>query len=137
MPVSLRVSAVPLRATFVSSDGNTSNFRIATEITVSARDTGVHITHITETITRTQHTDQGLTLSVGLSYSTSVSVDLRPGASLTLPHVADFGVASGETVTWSYQVSGVDSQGRSFSASTGGIQVELQVPAGSGPGIDG
>lgn len=130
-PVSLRVGSVPLKATFADSDGNTSNYRIATDITVSVTDTRVHITHFTATITKTAHTEQGLTLSLGLSQSTNVSLHLSSGASLTQWHVLNFGVGSGETVTWSYQVSGTDSQGRSFSTSTGNIQVELAPPTGS------
>ena len=133
LPVSLRVASVPLRATFVNRDGNTSNFRAATDITLSeSRGTDVHLTQFTTTITKTQQTEQGLTFSLGLSQSTSVSLHLPPGGSLTQWHVLDFGVASGETVTWSFQVSGTDSQGRSFSTSTGNIQVELVVPTGSG-----
>lgn len=134
VPVALQVESVPLRATFVDSDGNISIFRIAADVTLSAKDTGVHVTQFTATITKTHHTEQGLTLRLGLSQSTNVSLHLSPGASLTQSHALDFSVTSGETVIWSYQVSGVDSGGHPFSTSTGDMQVELAVPNGSSGG---
>ncbi len=124
---------MPLRATFVNSDATTSNFRTAVNITVAeSRGTGVQIAQFTATITKTEHTAQGLTLTSSHSQTTGWSLQISPGGTAVQSHILGFGVASGEMVTCQFQVTGVDSQGRSFLVSTGSIPVELTVPNESG-----
>ncbi len=133
LPASIHVAPLPLRATFVDTDGTTSNFRTAVTITVAeSRGTGVQIAQFTATITTIEHTAPGLTLTSSQSHTTSWPLQISPGGTAVQSHTLGFGVTSGETVTCQFQVTGVDSQGRSFLVSTGSIPVELTVPGGSG-----
>ena len=134
VPVIVRVSPIPLRATYVSGDGTNATYRAAAEITVSeARGNGsVQLSQVTETTTTTLTTDQGVTLSLGASHSSSVSIQIPPGGATIQSRVLLFSVAAGETLTWSFQVSGTDAQGRPFLASSGPVPVELAVPGVSG-----
>jgi hypothetical protein len=126
LPVSIRVSPFPLRATFVKSEAGTSTYRFTADVTVSeSRGIGVQITQLRTTTMTRQQTEQGFLTAIGLSQSTPVALSIPARGAETQSHVVEFRVAVGETVTWSFAVSGVDAEGRTFFVSTGDMPVEL------------
>lgn len=126
LPVSIRVSPLPLRATPVKSEAGTSTYRFTAEVTVSeSRGVGVQISQLTTTTMTRQQTEQGFLTAIGFSQSTAVALSIPARSTVTQPHVVEFGIAVGETVTWSFAVSGVDAEGRTFFVSTGDLMVEL------------
>lgn len=126
VPVSVRVTPTPIRATFLQTDGTTSRYRATVEITFSeVAGAGIRIDQLTTTTTKTLQVEQGLSVILGLSATTYEVHQIPAGGSLTQSHVLDFAVTSGETMTWRIQVSGVDAQGRSFLSSSGEIPVVI------------
>ena len=134
VPLIVRVSPTPLRATFVSGNGTTSSYRAVADITLSeSRGTGVQLTQARETTTITFLTELGVIFSVASSGSSNLPLHIPPGGTTTQSRVVHVDVAAGETVTWSFEVSGTDAQGREFLASSGPVPVEL-VASGAGGG---
>lgn len=134
IPVSVMVTPTPIAATFVSSDGKTSAYRATVEITFAeVGGVGVRIDKFTETTTTTLQTEQG-TVSLSLSATSDVSHQIPAGASVTQSRVLQFGASTGDRVTWSVHVAGVDSQGRPFATSSPTIAVVLVGPGATGGG---
>ena len=129
VPVNVRVTPTPIRATFLQSDGTSSTFRATVDITFSdTAGAGARIQQLTTTTTKTVQTEQGVSIILGLSATTNEVHQIPAGGSVTQSQVLDFAVTSGETMTWRIQVSGVDAQGRSFLSSSAEIPVVLVLP---------
>jgi len=132
IPISVMVTPTPIRARFVSSDGRTSTYQAAVEITVAeVGGVGVRIDKFTETTTYTLQTEQG-TVSLVVPATSDVLHQIPAGASMTHSRVLQFGASTGEGVTWSLRVAGVDSQGRPFATASPTIGVVLLEPGATG-----
>ena len=117
----------------MSATGSLSTYRAAAEITLSeSRGTSVQLTQATETTRLTVHTEQGATLSMGSSVSSPMMLNIPPRGVTLHSRVVHLAVGAGDTVTWSFEVSGTDAQGRPFVASSGPIPVDLVAPGGGG-----
>ena len=114
----------------MNSDGNTSTYRAMVDITFTeVGGVGVRIDKFTETTTKTLQTAEGI-MSLGIAATSDVFHQIPPGGSVTQPRALQFGASAGETVTWSVQVAGADSQGRPFVAASS-VAVVLVVPDAS------
>ncbi|HJR60959.1 MAG TPA: hypothetical protein VJ813_16230 [Vicinamibacterales bacterium] len=116
-------------ATFLGTTGTSSTYRLAAEVTLTeSAGTGGQIDQITTTITSLRRV-QGLTTSLSFSITKSAALQISPSGTVTYTDSGDFGVSSDvESVTWRVAVSGVDSQGRAFTASSESIAVNLELP---------
>lgn len=127
--ITVRVSPTPLDAAFLGTTGAGSSYRLAAEVTLTeTAGTGGRIDQITTTITTLRRV-QGFITSVSSFVTRSSSLQFSPSGTVTYTHSGDFAVSGDvESVTWRFAVSGVDSQGRAFTAASESIPVNLGIP---------
>ena len=130
VPVTIRVAPNPLRATQVSVSGGAVTYAFTADVTFSTvTGNGARIDQLTMTTASTQTTPTGAVLSLGVSASSAVSIQVPPGGTVAYPHAQNIGTFSGEKVTWRIGAQGVDSEGRPFTASSAEIPIEFVTTA--------
>ena len=124
--IAVGVSPAPINATFVRTTGNISTFRMAADVRlVESAGIAARVTQFSATIT-TRYSAQGVTGTSAATMTESALINIAPSGTATYTHTQEFGVGDDvESVTWRFTVAGVDPQGRSFTASSPVIDVQL------------
>lgn len=116
--VTLTLSPTPPAVVWLETMGGTAMFRIASDVTVDMPGGGGQLTTVTTSVTTVQAA-QGTPGSFSFTTNSSVSIAFPPSGSVAFAHTTTFGFSSDvQSATWSLMVSGVDRQGRAFSASS-------------------
>jgi hypothetical protein len=132
VPVTITVTPNPLRATQVTASSGGVTYRFTADVTLSAA-AGARIAQMTTTVASAHALPEG-DISLRLSASSTVSIQIQPGSPTVYAHPQEIGgTFSGEKVTWRIEASGMDSQGRPFTASSAEIPIEFvtTTPTGS------
>jgi hypothetical protein len=126
--IAVRVNPTPLRAAFLGTTGAVTTFRIAPEVILTeSAGTGGEIEQITTTVT-TVRAGQGTTTSTSFSVTMTARLRISPYGTVTYAHLQEFGFTGDvASVTWRFAVSGVDTRGRAFTASSQSIAVDLDA----------
>jgi len=114
--------ATPLQSSRVSSTATSTTFRVSANVTFrESAGTGGQITQVAGTITRQP---SGQTTTANLT----VALSMIGMGSVSDSYTQDFEVTGDvESVTWRLSASGIDPQGRLFSASSADVTVEPPV----------
>ena len=116
--LSIQIAPNPLRASLAAATQTGATFRIAADVTFrETAGAGGQITQITGTVTR----QPGGQTTTG---SLSVTLQVPSSGSVVDSLTQDFEVTAGvESISWRMTASGVDSTGRSFTATSDSIAV--------------
>jgi hypothetical protein len=129
--LSIAVAPNPITATLVRATEAVITIRIAADITITeSAGTGGRVNEVAKTITFTHATDQGGTLPSTASIRVPADLSFAPFGRFTQTVVDEIGFSIGETVTWRYEVSGIDSQGRPFIAASANVPVIVPPTGG-------
>jgi hypothetical protein len=129
--LSIAVAPNPITATLVRATESAITIRIAADITITeSAGTGGRVNEVAKTITFTHTTDQGGTLPSSASVRVPADLRFAPFGTLTQAVVDEIGFSIGETVSWRYEVSGIDSQGRPFIAASANVPVIVPPTGG-------
>ena len=122
--LTLQVSPNPLQATMKNATATAGTFEIVASVNFhETAGMGGRITQVTGSVVR-------LPSNQMTSANLDVSLPFASFGSTTGTYTQDFDVAAGiDSVVWRLTASGVDSQGRSFTASSGDIPVNPPVVA--------
>ena len=128
--LSIAIAPNPITATLVRATESAVTIRIAADITITeSAGTGGRVNEVAKTITFT-HASDGGTLPSSASVRVPADLQFAPFGRFTQAVVDEIGFSIGETVTWRYEVSGIDSQGRPFVAASANVPVIVPPTGG-------